>query len=40
MHYFVEEGIRGGISYICKRYGKANSKYMKNYDPSIYMVGK
>ena len=32
--------MRGGISYIAKRYSKANNKYMKNYDPtkpSIYI---
>ena len=29
----IEKGIRGGISYIAKRYSEANSKYMKNYDP-------
>ena len=24
--------MRGGISYIAKRYSKANNKYMKDYD--------
>ena len=29
----IEKGLRGGISYICKRFSNANNKYMKNYDP-------
>ena len=40
MYLFIEKGLRGGISYIAKRYAKANNKYMKNYDPtkpSIYI---
>ena len=32
MHFFIEEGMRRGISYIAKRHSKANNKYMKCYD--------
>ena len=32
MHLFVEKCMRGGISYIAKRYCKANNKYIKDYD--------
>ena len=32
-HLFLEKGLRGGISYIVKRYSKTNNKYMKNYYP-------
>ena len=34
MHLFIEKGMRGGISYIAKRYSRANKKHMKCYDSS------
>ena len=33
MHYFIEEGMRG-ISYVAKKYTKANNKYMTDYESS------
>ena len=41
MFQLIEKGMRGGISYIANRYGKANNKYMKNYDekaPTKYIM--
>ena len=32
-YLFIEKGLRGGISYIAKRYAKANDKYTNDYDP-------
>ena len=40
-HLLIEKGMRGGISYIAKRYNKANNKYVKDYDSSeksIYII--
>ena len=34
MYLFIEKRLRGGISYIAKRYAKSNNKYMKDYDPT------
>ena len=34
MHLFIEKRMREGISYIDKRFSKANNKYMQFYDNS------
>ena len=31
---FVVKGLRGGMSYICKRFSEANNKDLKNNDPT------
>ena len=33
MKLFVEKGLRGGISYISSRHGKANNKYTRDFNP-------
>ena len=41
MFQFIEKGMRGGISYIANRHGKANNKYMRKYNenkPSKYIM--
>ena len=41
MYQFIEKGLHGGVSYIARRYGKANNKYMKEYNekaPSKYIM--
>lgn len=45
MLLMFEKGIRGGISTICNRYGKANNIYMEDFNPKepskfiTYLVG-
>ena len=41
MHLFIKKGVTRGISYIDKKYSKANNKYCKDYDeknPENYIV--
>ena len=33
MYLLFEKRMRGGVSYISKRYSKANSKYLKSFHP-------
>ena len=35
MYLMIENGIRGGISMISNKHGKANNKYQDDYDPSM-----
>ena len=32
-YLFIEKGLRGGISMVSHRHGRANNRYMQNYDP-------
>ena len=41
IHLFIEKELRGGISYINKRYSKTSYKYCQDYDkekPEIYII--
>ena len=35
IHLFIERGMRGGISYIAKRYCRANNEFVKGYDEGM-----
>ena len=40
MHIFIERIMRGGISYVNKRFSKANNEYCPDYDknkPKVYI---
>ena len=40
-YLFIEKGTREGVSYITKRYAKANNKYMSDYElnkPSTFIT--
>ena len=41
-YFCIEKGLRGRISYIAKRYAKANNKYINDYGPkksiNIYII--
>ena len=40
MYLFFEKGMRGRVSYICKRYSKTNNKYLKSYDTELELQNK
>ena len=37
MHIFIERCMRGGTSYMNKKYSKANNKYFPDYDKKLIM---
>ena len=40
IHIFIERCMRGGISYVNKRFSKANNEYCPDYDktkPKVYV---
>ena len=40
-YIFLEQGMRGGITYIDKRYSKANNEYRQDYiyeEPKKYII--
>ena len=38
IHLFIEKGVRGGITYIAKRYCRANNEFLKGYDESMEKI--
>jgi len=34
VHLFIDQGTRGGISMVSKRFAKANNPYVKDYNPN------
>ena len=34
MYLFIEKRLRGGTSYVARRYSEGNNKYVKDYDPT------
>ena len=38
MLMLIKRGIRGGVSMVTTRHGKANNPYMKDYDPNLPMT--
>ena len=39
-YLFIQKELKGGISYIAKRYAKANNKRMNDYDPKKSLTFK